>query len=132
MEEVIFQLVGNIALGLDGVTYSFFFKDYWEIVKIDLWVIKKKKIDLWNVVLQFFEIGKMNMKWKETQIVLISKIKNPLNPANYRPITLCKTVYKVVAKEILNRMVSIIPKLVSDEQAAFLKGRLMSEHVLVA
>ncbi|XP_020702065.1 uncharacterized protein LOC110113730, partial [Dendrobium catenatum] len=41
-------------------------------------------------------------------------------------------VYKIAAKIILNRILNVAPKLISNEQVAFLKGRSISDHVLVA
>ncbi|KAI0519592.1 hypothetical protein KFK09_007043 [Dendrobium nobile] len=50
-------------------------------------------------------------------------VSNTILPSNYRPISLCNTVYKVVARVILNRIVVVIPKLISKEQVTFIKGR---------
>ncbi|XP_028557267.1 uncharacterized protein LOC114581389 [Dendrobium catenatum] len=74
----------------------------------------------------------MDSNWKDTLIVLIPKNSNPLLPSNYKHISLCNSVYKVAAKVILNRLLQVIPLLISDEQAAFIKGRSVSDHVLMA
>ncbi|PKU68488.1 Putative ribonuclease H protein [Dendrobium catenatum] len=74
----------------------------------------------------------MNKDWKRTLIVLIPKINNPKSADSYRPISLCNTVYKIATKILLNRMEGIIPKLISLEQAAFLKGRSLQDHILIA
>ncbi|XP_020673916.2 uncharacterized protein LOC110093385 [Dendrobium catenatum] len=64
----------------------------------------------------------MDRNWKETLVVLIPKVSNPVLPTNFRPISLCNSVYKVVAKLILNRLIPVVPKLISEEQAAFIKA----------
>ncbi|XP_020699605.1 uncharacterized protein LOC110111890 [Dendrobium catenatum] len=97
-------------------------KAYWDIIKKDFW----------NAINKFLETGCMDPNWKETLIVLIPKLSNPLVPSNFRPISLCKIVYKVATKVIMNRLSSIIPKLISEEQAAFFEGISLSDHVLVA
>ncbi|KAI0488502.1 hypothetical protein KFK09_028336 [Dendrobium nobile] len=43
--------------------------------------------------------GIMSKSWKETLIVLIPKISNPLSPEAFHLISLCNSIYKVVAKE---------------------------------
>ncbi|KAL0923155.1 hypothetical protein M5K25_007201 [Dendrobium thyrsiflorum] len=121
VEDVIKLGEGGISPGVDGITYSFL-RAYWSIIKEDFW----------NAVLEFFSSGNMCKQWKETLIVLIPKVSNPMLPSNFRPINLCNTVYKVVAKVLLNRMLPMIPNLIAVEQAAFLKGRSMYDHIIVA
>ncbi|KAI0529127.1 hypothetical protein KFK09_001674 [Dendrobium nobile] len=120
IEHAIEHTKGNIAPGLDGISYSFI-KGYWSIIKTDFL----------NAIMYFLQHGEMNKNWKDTLIVLIPKVSNPLVPANYRPISLCNAVYKLAAKVIINWLIMVIPKLVSMEQAAFIKGRSLSEHMLV-
>ncbi|XP_028555291.1 uncharacterized protein LOC114580808 [Dendrobium catenatum] len=121
VEEFIKQLGENIAPGSDGISYSFL-KAYWGIIKIDFV----------NANSFFLQNGEMDKNWKDTLIVLIPKVSNPLISSNFRPISLCNSVYKVAAKVILNKLALVIPKLISEEQAAFIKGRSISDHVLVA
>ncbi|KAI0510903.1 hypothetical protein KFK09_011514 [Dendrobium nobile] len=102
---------GNISPGIDGISYSFI-KAYWSIIKIDFL----------NAIMYFLQNGVMDKRWKDTLIVLIPKVSNPLTPANYRPFSLCNAVYKVAAKVIFNRLSMVISKLISMEQAAFIKG----------
>ncbi|PKU82193.1 Putative ribonuclease H protein [Dendrobium catenatum] len=70
--------------------------------------------------------------WKDTNVVLIPKVKNPLLPSNYRPISLCNTIYKIVVSMLLNRMGNLFPKIISKVQYAFVKGRFMSDQILLA
>ncbi|PKU66269.1 integrator complex subunit 11 [Dendrobium catenatum] len=119
--EVIKGLGKNKSPGHDGITYSFL-KHYWNIVGIDVC----------KAIKEFFTSGIVSNSWKETLIVLISKISNPLSPEAFRPISLCNSIYKVVAKVLLNRLMVVIPKLIFEEQVAFMKGRSISEHILLA
>ncbi|PKU82800.1 hypothetical protein MA16_Dca006098 [Dendrobium catenatum] len=60
--------------------------------------------------------------WKDIVVVLIPKTSNPSIPSAYRPINLCNSIYKIVAKVLLNRMLGVIPRIISKEQSAFLRG----------
>ncbi|KAI0496288.1 hypothetical protein KFK09_022602 [Dendrobium nobile] len=121
VEEALKGTSDCTAPGEDGVSYSFF-KNYWAIIKSDLW----KAIQI------FLLTADMNKNWKKTQIVLIPKISNPTYAAHYRPVSLCNTVYKLVAKILLNRINFFIPKLITLEQATFIKGRTLHDHILIA
>ncbi|PKU68359.1 putative mitochondrial protein [Dendrobium catenatum] len=121
VEMAIKESTGFIAPGEDGITYSFL-KNYWPILKVKVWTAMQ----------MFFSTTSMNEKWKKTMILLILKINNPKFAHNYRPISLCNTVYKVIGKVLLNRLYEVIPKLISIEQAAFIKGRSIQEHILIA
>ncbi|XP_020705561.1 uncharacterized protein LOC110116355 [Dendrobium catenatum] len=121
IDLVIQNLGKNIDPGSDGVTFSFI-KFYWKIINEDF-------VKALN---HFFNQGSMDCNWKDTLVVLIPKVSNPLLPSNYRPISLCNSVYKVAAKVILNRLMSVIPMLISDEQATFIRGRSISDHILIA
>ncbi|PKU69674.1 integrator complex subunit 11 [Dendrobium catenatum] len=52
--------------------------------------------------------------------------------ANYRPISLCQTNYKIVASMLVNRLKKANSRLISEEQMAFIPGRSISEHCLLA
>ncbi|KAL4339651.1 hypothetical protein GQ457_08G033250 [Hibiscus cannabinus] len=69
---------------------------------------------------------------KATVITLIPKVEDPVRMQQLRPISLCTVVYKIVSKTILNRMKPLLPGCISENQSAFLKGRLISDNILVA
>ncbi|PKU86836.1 integrator complex subunit 11 [Dendrobium catenatum] len=73
----------------------------------------------------------MDPKWKETVVVLLPKVNNPDQPSKFRPISLCQTIYKIVAKVLVNRVKGILSGLISEEQAAFVQGRSISNHCLL-
>ncbi|XP_020697058.1 uncharacterized protein LOC110110090 [Dendrobium catenatum] len=87
--------------------------------------------DLWKGICQFISSGIMCEKWRETSVVLIPKLKNPMIPSNYRPINLCNSIYKIIARLLVNRLVCIIPKLILENQVDFIKGRSISENIML-
>ncbi|XP_020684934.2 uncharacterized protein LOC110101395 [Dendrobium catenatum] len=117
VEKVIKEFGNNIAPGLDGITYSFL-KAYWKIIGMDIW----KAMQL------YFTSGKMSTRWKETLVILIPNVSNLRSPSNFKPISLCMSIYKIDAKVLLNRLKKVIHNLVSEEQVAFIEGRALSEH----
>ncbi|KAL4298005.1 hypothetical protein GQ457_12G013580 [Hibiscus cannabinus] len=109
------------ALGNDGLPSSFFWQ-HWELIGPDIprlcHDLLTRKIDMSCV--------------NSTVITLIPKVEDPVRMQQLRPISLCTVVYKIVSKTILNRMKPFLPGCISENQSAFLKGRLISDNILVA
>ena len=67
-----------------------------------------------------------------THLALIPKIQGPETLGNYRPISLCNTVYKVLTKIIVARLRPFLGKLISPLQTAFIPGRKGMDNVIIA
>ena len=67
----------------------------------------------------FFQTGIMPDGVNNTAIVLIPKMDNPERLTEFRPISLCNVIYKVVAKCLVNRLRPILDDINSPEQSAF-------------
>ena len=57
---------------------------------------------------------------KDSELILIK---------NWRSLTLLNCDYKIASKAIASRIKSFLPKLMSDDQTGFLKGRCISERI---
>ncbi|KAF7831611.1 reverse transcriptase [Senna tora] len=68
----------------------------------------------------------------ETNIVIIPKVDKPESVKQYRPISLCNFSYKIVFKVMVNRLKNILPRIVSEQQRAFVKGRLIQDNIVIA
>ncbi|KAK3221963.1 hypothetical protein Dsin_008988 [Dipteronia sinensis] len=50
---------------------------------------------------------------------------------NFRPISCCNTLYKIIAKIIVNRIKPCLPDIISPSQSAFMAGRSIGDNILL-
>lgn len=67
-----------------------------------------------------------------TFICLIRKTKNLQKITEYRPISLCNIIYKLILKVLANRLKTILDKVIIKAQSAFVLGRQITNNVVVA
>lgn len=74
------------------------------------------------------------MPWgiNATVLTLIPKKMDAETMREYRPISCCNLIYKIISKIITNRLQAIIPEAVEPNQSTFIKDRLMLENALLA
>ena len=121
VHKALFQMVPSKAPGVDGFTAGFFQK-HWDLLRHDVT----------TVVLDFLNGWNLPTGLNDTSITLILMVRNPQNITQYRPISLCPALYKIAAKSITNRMREFMDEIISQEQSAFIPGRLITDNVLVA
>ncbi|KAF3792602.1 Transposon TX1 uncharacterized protein [Nymphaea thermarum] len=121
-EEVtaaMWSLDKDSAAGPDGFP-NYFYQECWTMVNTD--VVK--------AVQDFFTSGKIVRSVNETMICLIPKKENSKKVEDFRPISLCNSIYKIITKVIVNRMRDILGRIINANQAAFLKGRHIHDNIL--
>ncbi|KAH1090134.1 hypothetical protein J1N35_017391 [Gossypium stocksii] len=101
---------------------AMFYQQYWHIIGKDTCDFC---LDILNNRNSLDEI-------KMTYLVLIPKTANPTNLKNYRPISLCTVIYKIIAKTVANRLQNILNGCIDEAQNAFVPGRIISDNVLLA
>ena len=109
------------ALGPDGMP-PLFFQSFWHLIGDD---VSKAVLDCLN----FCQIPK---EFNYTFVTLIPKVKNPERISEFRPISLCNVIYKLISKVLANRLKPLLPSIVSENQSAFQAGRVITDNILMA
>jgi hypothetical protein len=121
VDVALFQMGPSKAPDADGFTAGFFQKH---------WALVKESVQ--EAVLGFLKGDDMSEVINHTIIVLIPKVANPQELTQFRPISLCNIIYKLCSKVLANRLRVILDDIVSEEQSAFVPGRLIIDNVLIA
>ena len=85
-----------------------------------------------EVVLSCLSTGVIPPSINRTFITLIPKVKSPTKAFEFRPISLCNIIYKLVSKVVANRMKGLLPLVISDTRCAFQSDKAISDNILVA
>ena len=115
------QLHPSKSPSLDGMS-ALFFQKYWSIIGTNVS----------NMVLNVLNSGMSLSDINRTNIALVPKTNNPQRMTEFRPISLCNVVYKLVSKTLANRLKAILLYIISENQSAFTADRLITNNVLVA
>lgn len=81
--------------------------------------------------MRVFATRKVPTYLNKTLIVLIPKIQGPKTIGNYRPISLCNSVYKIISKIIVARLRTYLENLISPYQAAFVPSKRGADNAII-
>lgn len=121
IKEVLFHMPGNKSPGPDGFTTEFF-KGAWDVIGEDVTA----------AIQSFFTKGFLPKGLNSTILTLVPKKDEVKMMRDYRPISCCNVLYKIISKIIARRLKSVLPKCITLNQSAFIKERLLMENVLLA
>lgn len=85
IKKATFSMNSNKAPGMDGMT-PLFFQSFWHIIQDDICIAVKS----------FFQSSFMLKSYNHTLLSFIPKIQHPTNISQFRPISLCNIVYKII------------------------------------
>lgn len=91
---------------------AIFYQKYWDIIGEDVT----------NTMLSILNSNSSLVELNQTNIVLISKTNNPTKICEFRPISLCNVLYKIISKVLANKLKPILNAIISENQTAFVPG----------
>jgi hypothetical protein len=121
IKAAVFALNKDSALGPNGFG-AFFYQHYWDIVKAD--VI--------NAVLEFFTSSWILPGFNSNIIALLPKFPEAASIDQYRPIAMANFKFKIISKILADRLASIMPTIISEEQKGFIHGRDIRDCLCIA
>ncbi|KAK6791450.1 hypothetical protein RDI58_010531 [Solanum bulbocastanum] len=121
LKEAVYSMNPNSAAGPDGMN-GYFFQKCWDIIKKDL-----------LAVIHAFFNGQMIPKYiSHACLVLLPKVQHPNKLSEFRPISLSNFTNKIISKILSLRLTPILPNLISPNQSGFMKGRSITENIMLA
>ena len=115
------QMASLKVPGPDGMP-PIFYQHYWDFIGDDVSC----------VVLSCLNLDSIPASVNHTHITLIPKLKNLERVSDFRPISLCNILYKLISKVLANRLKNLLPHVVSESQSAFQSDKAISDNILVA
>ena len=112
------QLGKHKTPGLDGLTTEFF-QSFWPILKDDFL----------SVLSHACSSGNLPFSLRRAIITLIPKKGDLTDIANWRPVSLLNTDYKIFAKLLANRLKLCINNVVHQDQSYCVPGRTINDNI---
>lgn len=67
-----------------------------------------------------------------TLLAFIPKVQSPEKITQFRPISLCSVLYKVLTNTVVIRLRPLMVKLINPNQSSFISGRDTADNIIVA
>jgi len=115
-----FSILNHKSPGPDGFS-SGFFKTTWHTTGPMVYA----------TVRNFLNSGQMPLFLSATKLILLPKVAYPRSTIDFRPISCCNVLYKVISKLLSERIKEVLPCLINQCQGAFVKGRDIIHNVLI-
>lgn len=94
------------------------FQKYWDIIYDSICV----------EVERIFSGGFLEESLNSTMLTLIPKVENPSMTTQFKPISLCNLIYKVIVKVIANHLRKCLPCIIAPYQSSFVPGRHITDN----
>lgn len=121
VKKAVFEMQPEKAPGPDGFPAGFFQK-CWHFLGKEVWeAIEDSR---WH--------KRVLKEANNTLLTLIPKKEKPEQWEDFCPISLCNTIYKILAKVVANRLKNILPFIISEEQTGFLPERSILDGIIIA
>ena len=117
----LYSTVSDKAPGPDGINNGILKKTW-----------KWTKDSCLEFVKEFFSLGTIPKGMNSSFITLVPKKQDPIMMSDFRPISLINCSFKILSKVLSNRLKGVMHKIVSKSQSGFIKGRQISETILIA
>ena len=118
--DALAQMCPTKAPGPDGFPAAFYQK-HWSSVKE---VVVKTCLHILNE-------GGYLAPINHTYIALIPKVQKPRKANEFRPVSLCNVIYRIIAKTMANRLKHILNDNISPTQGAFVPNRLITDNIII-
>ena len=119
--QILKSMKKNASPGPDGFNVAFYLSA-WD------WIGD----DVMEVVCNFYRTGSLPPPLNNTHIALVPKKLVCHLPSDFRPISLCNVIYKVISKSLANRLKDHLPDYIHPSQQAFIQGRRISNNIIIA
>ena len=119
-KEALFSIPNHKSPGPDGYS-SGFFKHMWQ----------HAGHLVCTLIRDFFHTTTMPPIISATKLVLIPKTAQPRTAADFRPISCCNALYKVISKLLCKSLKEVLPSIIDPCQGAFVPGCEIIYDVLI-
>ena len=118
LDTALHQLNVNKSPGLDGLPVEFY-TTFWSLLKHDIHALST----------YVFHHASLSSSQQQAVIVLLPKTGDLRLLQNWRPISLLNVDYKLITKAISNRLLTVLPSLVHEDQTCSIRTRTIAHNL---